>query len=93
VTLRAAITGTPPIVLGNRTLYWYFRARGAPLWRRVAVSQLQGPFGNVVRSTAVAREPGRPGTFLYCVKRLFILGMGPVLGLHRNCGALSARTI
>lgn len=92
VEIRAVITGTPPIASGDRTTYFYFRPFGSTLFRRIAVRELAGPFGNVLRAVALVRKPSSngAGTYLYCSKDPFIIGMGRPF-FQRGCGQLSFR--
>lgn len=90
VELRAVVVGTPPLITGDNTVYFYFKASGSRIYHRVAVREITGPFGNVLRAVALIPAPSASrGTFLYCSKDPFIIGMGRPF-LFRACGQLTA---
>lgn len=92
VEVRAVIVGVPPIVQGDRRVFFYFKAQGTTLYRRLTFRTLSRPAGNFLRAVAlVPRPPGSgEGIYLVCGKDPFIVGMGRPF-LFRQCGELSFR--
>lgn len=87
--LLAVMRGTAPLMPSATTLYWYWRATGTRVFRRLGSSPITGPAGSSMRSSLTVRDPRRPGTsaqFFYCAKRSFLLGHGPLV-VDTRCGA------